>query len=566
MNFARFYRPLRLACLAALTLSCACTANLLSPDSREEQCDDCENGDIPDTDDVGDTATPPGVLGVGWSTRYPRLSHAQWENTVRDLFRLETTLGLAATFALDPDASAFDTYSARTVSANLWNDYQRAAEEIARETIANPELLQRIRPASADSENFIREFGQRAFRRPLNEDEFESYRRLFAQAGTLFPDSTPEESGVELVIRAFLQSPHFLYRVEASTQADGERIWLNDFEVASRLSYALWNTMPSDELLQAAAAGELASEQGVSAWTAKMLNDPRAVAPLVSFHEQFFHTESYGTVAKNETLFPSFTPELAPVLQEEASRFFEEIIVKNDGGISALLTTPTTYVNNVTATFYGLSGTFDEALTRVDLDPSQRAGILTHVGFLSRYGSQTQSDPILRGVHMSLELLCSDLPPPPNGIPPLPAILEGQTNRARVEQSTSVQPCATCHETFINPLGFAFENYDAIGKWRDTDNGQAVDASDTYSIDGTDVAYANAVELSSILADSQVLHACYAKKWLEYVLGRPPADEEKETLIEVAETSKNSPSLRALLSSLTTLDTFRARPPEMSSP
>jgi Protein of unknown function (DUF1588)/Protein of unknown function (DUF1592)/Protein of unknown function (DUF1585) len=324
--------------------------------------------------------------------------------------------------------------------------------------------------------------------------------------------------------------------------------------------------MPSDELLAAAAAGELQNEEGVRTWTVKMLDDPRAVRPMVSFHEQLFHIESYGTITKNETLFPTFTADLAPVLREEASLFFEEITIENDGGIAALFTTPTTYVNEVTAPFYGLSGEFGEALTRAELDPQKRAGILTQVGFLSRYGSQTQSDPILRGVHLSLELLCSNLPPPPNGIPPLPPILEGQTNRGRVEQSTSVQPCATCHNNFINPLGFAFENYDAIGQWRDTDNGQPVDATDTFLIDGEEVAYANAVELSSILAQSTMLHACYTKKWLEYVLGRPPASEEKETLASLAESSKSSASLRSLLSTLTALDTFRARPPEMSSP
>src|SRR5690606_9828143 len=131
----------------------------------------------------------------------------------------------------------------------------------------------------------------------------------------------------------FLQSPHFLYRVETSTVASGERIWLNGYEVATRLSYALWNTMPSDELLRGAAAGELANEEGLRMWTTKMLADPRAAAPIVSFHEQLFHIESYGTIAKNQTLFPTFTGELAPVLREEASRFFQEITIEKDGGI-----------------------------------------------------------------------------------------------------------------------------------------------------------------------------------------------------------------------------------------
>jgi hypothetical protein len=359
-----------------------------------------------------------------------------------------------------------------------------------------------------------------------------------------------------------LQSPHFLYRVESSTIEDDDRVWLSGYEIASRLSYSLWDTMPSDELLTAAGAGELDTASGVASWAEAMLGDVRAADTLGSFHEQLFHVDGFGSIAKNETLFPNFNLGLAPVLQEEARLFFREIAAVQDGGIEEVMTTPLTFVNATTAPFYGVSGDFGPELERVDLDPQKRAGILTHIGFLSRYGSQTQSDPILRGVHISLDYLCSDLPPPPDNVPPLPPLSDGQTNRQRVEDSTSVVPCSSCHETTINPLGFAFEHYDAIGMWRDLDNGAPVDSADSYLLDGEQRGYQDAVELIGLLAKSYDLHSCYALKWLEFVMGRQPSEVEDGVVQSLAQKSLESGGLRAFIAGLMALDTFRARPPE----
>jgi hypothetical protein len=176
---------------------------------------------------------------------------------------------------------------------------------------------------------------------------------------------------------------------------------------------------------------------------------------------------------------------------------------------------------------------------------------------------ETPSVPILRGVHISLDVMCSALPAPPNDIPPLPALQDGQTNRQRVEQSTGMQPCASCHETFINPLGFAFESYDAVGQWRDTDNGAAVNTAATFMLDGVAVSYSGAVELSGLLAKSPSVHRCYSKNWLEYVMGRKPAQEENGVLDNVTAASLTADSVGSLVSNITALETFRARPEEV---
>lgn len=566
-------------CLGLTVTSLACTGSLVGDGAGD--CADCglgsgaAGGSGPNgvsgngtsgngTSGNSPTDNPPGIEGIGWSTRYPRLSHQQWENTVRDLLALDALPNLSSTFALDPDSSRFDTYAVHTVSSNLWQDYQRGAETLAAEVARDATRLARmVSPAAlSDAEAFVTELGERAFRRPLTQDEIESHAELFEQGAALFPGGEAFASGAELVIRAFLQSPHFLYRVESSTAAQDGKIWLNDYEIASRLSYGLWNTMPSPELFAAAKAGTLKTSEGIATWTRNMLQDPRAKGPLVGFHDQLFNVENFGTIAKSRTLFPTFTDALAPVLREEARLFFEEIVVTRGASVAGLLTTPVTFVNEDTAPFYDLTGSYGSALTRVDLDPAKRAGILTHIGFLSKYGSQTQSDPILRGVHVSLDIICSSLPAPPNNIPPLPAILEGQTNRQRVDMSTSVQPCAACHETFINPLGFAFESYDAVGQWRDTDNGQPVDTTATFVLDGQSVSYDGAVQLSQLLAASPSVHRCYSNNWLEYVMGRKPAAEESGVLDNLAAASLQADSMSSLLSSLTALETFRARPQE----
>jgi hypothetical protein len=273
-----------LAALAAYSAlaSGGCTGTIADPSEdcarcgRPGQPGDTSNGVPGGTGGSDDPADPPpesgtnidpglgnprGIEGIGWSTRVPRLSHVHWENTVRDLLRLPEPPGVAATFSVDPDDARFDNFGARIVSSNLWSDYQRGAESVAAEVARDPAKLARLQPAGAedDSSAFVRELGRRAFRRPLTADEIATYVALFERGPELMAASDAYAAGAELVISALLQSVHFLYRVESSTEAVDRTIRLRPYEIATRLSYALWNTMPSDELLDAAEAGELAT-------------------------------------------------------------------------------------------------------------------------------------------------------------------------------------------------------------------------------------------------------------------------------------------------------------------
>ena len=198
-------------------------------------------------------------------------------------------------------------------------------------------------------------------------------------------------------------------------------------------------------------------------------------------------------------------------------------------------------------------------MTRVDFDPKQRAGILTHLGFLATNGGLTQSDPIHRGVVVNFNLLCNEVRPPPNMVEPLPGESPGQSNRQRIEKHTSA--CGGgCHNTIINPVGFAFEHYDAIGKWRDVDNSLPIDAKATFTIDGKTVTYDGAVELTRLIAESQQFYDCYARNWLEYVLGRPAhVVDEGESVRRLSTRAKDGNPARSLIVQATALNPFRAR-------
>ena len=501
--------------------------------------------------------------GVAWSTRYPRLTHVQWENTVRDLLHLDQVSGLSATFA--PDAvTRFDTASSeRKVSTTLFGDYQGAAEQLAATVSHDPAKLARILPAglpAADPERaraFVTAFGKRAFRRPLTPDETGSYADLF-QRGSALLGGDPLASGVELVVRAMLQSPNFIYRIESSSEVKGDVIWLSSYEIATRLSYSLWNTMPSDELFAAAGANELGTGDGVAQWASRMASSPAVEGTVRTFHEQLLRVASFGTVLKDTKRFPGYTPAIAAVLQNEARMFIDQVLVKQGAGIADLLTSPFTFVNDQTAPFYGLPAKYGATMTRVDLDPAQRSGILTQVGFLSTNGGLTQSDPIHRGVAINFNLLCNEVHPPPNMVPPLPAEMPGQSNRQRIENHTSA--CgAGCHNTIINPVGFAFEHYDAVGAWRDVDNALPIDAKASFMLDGNMVSYDGAIEFSRLLAESRQFYDCYAQNWLEYALGRTPAPVEKGSVYRLATTSKEGVPMRELLVNVTGLLPFRAR-------
>ena len=512
--------------------------------------------------------------GVGWATRFPKLSNAQWEASVVDLFYLAEPTGLSQTFTPERADGGYDNQAAatQTVSGDAWVRYQQAAEEVAKRVTADASLLAKLVPAGAPADAAgkaratIVDLGLRTYRRPLTEQEVSAYQALFDK-GAALDKADAFRGGMTLMIQTLLQSPFFLYRVEGSVQPDGNRIWLSGYEVATRLAYAVWNTTPSRELLAAAAAGQLTSADGVKSMAMSMLDDPRAANMLQRFHEQTFHTSGYGSQSK-DARFNFDSVALTPVLQEESRRFFADIAAEG-GGIRQILTKPVAYVNEQTALFYGLTGVTGSEVRRVDLDPARRAGLLMQLGYLSQTANRTLTDPVHRGLGILKEVLCDDPDPPPPINIQTPTVPVGATTRETYEKATA---CGVgCHDTLINPPGFAFEHFDAVGRWRDDEDGLTIDVSGRF---GARVGWSQeakrvnapiflefdgAVDLVKQLAELDRTHECYARHLLEFVLAKPVSPDELGAGTLLGKASKTGGAARNIVGELVTLNAFRAR-------
>lgn len=490
--------------------------------------------------------------------RFPRLTHPQWESTVKDLFRLPDLPGLSSSFTPDPQLGRFDNNIARLgLSQSLWRDYQQAAESIAGRVVSDTTLYTQL-VTGTDPREFIATFGARAFRRPLKDAEVERYVTLFDGGAAVFPQHDAFKAGVRLVLQGMLQSPYFLYRTELSMAKDGMGMPLTGFEVASRLSYLFWNSMPDDDLFAAARAGELETFEGVRRHAARLFEDARTREQFRRFHYQAFAISEYADIDKSMDTFPGWRREIGAMMQEEALRFVDGVLT-SDGGVTEILTSTKSYVNKDLAKIYGLEGQFGTEYVEVELDPATRAGLLTRTGFLARNATLDEPDPIHRGVFINLDILCRSIAAPPN----IPKDLEliGNTNRERIESITGLGTCGeNCHHTIINPIGFAFENFDAVGAYRTTEREFPIDSAATYYFaDGRAISYTNAVELSKQLATAPEVHACYSRQLLEFMLGRDLQLLDSSVVNELAAQSLDRVSIKDLVLSVVASNTFRSR-------
>jgi hypothetical protein len=511
---------------------------------------------------------PPTEAQAIETSRFPRLSHLQWENSVQDLLVLTEPSGLSASFTGDPLGGVFDNNeSSLLVTPGLWADFQLAAEELSVLVTSDAAKLAKLMPANAPTEPaarakaFLEHFGMRAYRRPLSPTELTAYLALFAKGKDLVDGPDDFARGVRLSLQAFLQSPHFIYRVEAG----GAELPLSGFELATKLSYMLWNTMPDDALLADASSGKLTTPEGILTAATRLLDDDRARVMVASFHHQLFQYDHYDDLNKDPVLFPSFTPALGADMKREAEMFVEEVVFKQNGGIREILTEPTTFVNKELAAIYGLPGTFGSEFVKVDLDPKQRSGFLTRVGFLASNATKLEQHSIHRGVFINRRVICADLPDPPNNVPPLPPAAEYKTTRERVEKHTGDGTCgAACHGSLINPAGFAFEHYDALGQYKTEEHGNPINSADTYPLDGKDVSYSDAIVFDDLLGESDQVHTCYAKHWLQYAYGRSDQKADAPALADLAQESRKG--ARALILALTQTQAFRTRTPHQETP
>ncbi len=536
-------------------------------DGVDDGVDDGDGDGDDDGDDDGggvDEGANPEELPAP-NTRFYRLTHAQWENTVRDLFNLSDVTGFSVEFRPDAEESGYifpNNAQATEVDSALWSGYQRAATDAAElAVVTDPSIMDSLVTTPGDPDAFVRDFGRRVFRRPLTDAEASVYVGAWNDAPSYYTDTVGFEAGVRLTIESMLQSPFFLYRIEASEDESGGVIPLSNYEVASRLSYFLWDSMPDDELLDAADADMLGDYDGVAEQATRMLDNPKAASAVQQFHYALHNVSHFESAAPNPAFYPDAPADLGLLAEEEHERFVSDVIFEQNGSYVDLLTSNDTFVNRETAPLYGLDPSgFGAEFVKTSLDASQRRGIFTQLGFLVSNATGTQPDPIHRGVFMVKNVACGEIPAPPDNIPEFPAA-EGETNREAVANLTETpgSDCAGCHATVINPWGFAFENYDSTGAWRDTDNGFTVDASTAVVLGGAEVPVANALELIDAMVASDEVHNCYADNWVQFANGRQRAVEDGPLIARLSGLSKEEASVKEVLVELVTSRPFRAR-------
>lgn len=490
-----------------------------------------------------------------------RMTHFEYNRTVYDL--LGETESPADTFGAEEEALGFNNNAANLVtSVALAQKYMLAAEDIAERAT---EPLSKNVPCDpveigedACADQFIDSFGPRAFRRPLAEAERQMMRDLFD-----IGKADGFREGIEMVIEAALQSPRFLYRVEFGVpdESGGGVARLDDWEMASRLSYFLWGSMPDEELFAAAAAGELHEPEQIEAQARRLLKDPRARAAVENFHRQWLDYDRIANVGKDATLFPEWSTAVGDLMLEETRSFLEYAVFDGGGDLQTLLGAPVTFLNQELAEFYGVDGVMGDAFQLVEVDPGERAGLLTMGTLLTINAHSNQTSPVHRGKLVREQFLCDIMPaPPPDVDITVPEPTPGSTAKELFAQHSEDPSCNGCHR-LMDPIGFGFENYDAVGRFRTTENDEPIDA--TGEIVDSDIAgtFDGAVDLAGKMASSGEVEQCYALMWFRYGYGRGESKDDDCTLDALGTAFEESGGdIGELLVALTQTDAFLYRP------
>jgi hypothetical protein len=501
---------------------------------------------------AGSASTTLNLAGAPQYTRFVRLTNAQWAQSVQDVLKLASPPGLESNFQ-DAVAGTTDFTNNElvlSVDQRAASDYQDAAEALAAAISSSSDALARIYPGS-DAAGFIATLGRRAYRRPLADSERAAYVALFNQGATLSGTQSAFAKGAGLVIRAMLQSPHFLYRTELGDAGTP----LGAYEMAAKLSLWLRGTTPNDALLDAAAgSGKLDTVDGAVALATTMLAEPSALAMMRGFHHELYHFDRYATISKLGV--SDYDPSLNGEYLETSQRFFDKLF-SQALGVKELLTSTLGFVGPRMAALYGVSAP-PNGYAELDLGPG-RVGYFSQLPFLSLHAFNNDPDPIHRGVSINLDVLCTVLGPPAANLPPIPPLQPGQTNRQRI--STLTGGCGgVCHNQQINPIGFAFEHFDGMGRYRDTENGNLpIDSSGSFMFSEGTLSYSGAAELLRDVAAGQQAHTCYAKKLASFALQRDIVESDRPLLGTLSRVSMQNGSIKSVILELVRNDSFRLR-------
>ncbi len=527
-------------------------------------------------------AGPPAASFVG-SSPLRRLSNAEYLHSLRDLFPGLTPAALPA-LPSDVRIDGFENDARSLASSDVHVErYEEIAFRFAELATADDAALARILPCEAwstrDEEDecasaLVASFGRRAFRRPLEEDEAQRYLARFSA----FRATIDFRAAVELTLMALVQAPQFLYRIEIPTidatapmtSGDGGAavVQVDEFALATRLSYLLWESTPDDALLDLAAGGRLHEDAVLAGEVDRMLEDPRATDAIVDFHRQWLDFDRMleaANATRAPEIYPDWSVELQLSERAELDRFVAWEMDHGAGSLPELLTSRHTLVDDRLAALYGVRGPgADGAWVEADLPTEQRAGLLTRAGILASHSHVGGVSPPLRGAFILERLLCQPhLTPPPVADLSTPTPMEGEgpvTNRALFERRTAPATCAGCH-TRINAIGFAFEHYDATGAFQALDHGLPIDASGELTDVEPAGPFTDAIDLSERFARSETVAACATKSWVRFALGRSieSADAHLTRLARAAYDSSDG-DIREVMRAIATSPELRMQP------
>jgi hypothetical protein len=472
-----------------------------------------------------------------------RLSGVQYRNTIRDVLGPEVVVPSK----LEPDDPSGGLIamgsSLTSVSSRGVEQYETAAYEIAKQTFAPGAVRDRVmscQPAGmvdeACASTVLRALGLHLWRRPLLDEEVAGLVALTTKAATTLTDF---HKGMEFGLAALLQSPNFLFRNELGVDDPAHPGWRSytAYEMASRLSFFLWNTSPDDELLQAAEQGKLTTDDGLSEQADRLMADQRMHDGIQNFFNEMFQLYKLDGLSKDPKVFVHMNADVGAAAKQETLLGIDNFVFTEQGDYRDWYTTRTTFLNRKLASIYNVRSPVKEGFGKYEYtEDSPRLGFLGQVSFLALNAHPTSSSATLRGKFIRQTLLCGSIPPPPamaNTALPEPSGTS-LTLRDRVKEHLQNPTCAACHNK-MDPIGLGLENFDGLGVFREKDNGVVIDASG--DIDGR--AYQNPRALSFVIHDHPDLPKCLVRTMYRYAYGHEEELGESQTLYELTQSFKS---------------------------